>query len=46
MAVPYDSIAFSADQKGTLKLEEVKDSPALFAIVKLAGQLTTFAKFQ
>lgn len=37
--IPYDPALFSADQKGTLNLEEVKHSPALNAIEKLTEKI-------
>ncbi len=44
--IPYDPVLFTADQKGTLKLEEVSNSPALKAIEELANQLTSSAKVE
>ncbi len=44
--IPYDPVLFTADQKGTLKLEEVTNSPALKAIEELANQLTSSAKVE
>ena len=38
--IPYDPILFSADQKGTLKLDDVNGSPALLAIKVLADKIT------
>jgi CO dehydrogenase maturation factor len=37
--IPYDPVLFSADQKGTLVIEEVKHSPALKAIKELADKI-------
>ena len=37
--IPYDPVLFSADQKGTLIIDEVKHSPALIAIRELANKI-------
>ena len=42
--IPYDPILFSADQKGTLKFDDINGSAALMAIKVLADKLTAVMK--